>query len=376
MQLSEPQKDIVLSPYFVIQIPNKQPRFILNLKYINSCVSAPHFKMEDYRSVLKLLAKNAFMCTLDLKNAYYTIPIYKRHRKYLCFKFDNKIYQFNCLLFSLCRAPFTFTKICKPISSWFRSQGITCTLYLDNFLIIVRDYYQCLKKTQLGRQILEKLSLIVNLEKSIIETSLEVESKYLAFIFNTADMTISLAMEKREKISLSSRDMLLHLNSSISIRSFAKYIGLLVSACPEMKYAWLYTKNLESCKMLALKKFNNNFNAKFILLRFIQDDLNWWATNVFTASSNITQDKLEIEIFTDASLTGWCAVRGDLSTKSWWSKQERKNHINFLELLAVSLSLKLHTLSSQSTLIRTDNTSVVAYINKMKISTFILRSIV
>lgn len=45
-------------------------------------------------------------------------------------------------------------------------------------------------------------------------------------------------------------------------------------------------------------------------------------------------------------------------------KKERKNFINFLELLAVLLSLKCFSdsLSSQSILIRTENTTVVAFI--------------
>lgn len=54
------------------------------------------------------------MSTIDLKDAYFLVAVDPTYRKYLTFKFDNKLYQFSCLSFGLASAPYTFTKLIKP----------------------------------------------------------------------------------------------------------------------------------------------------------------------------------------------------------------------------------------------------------------------
>ena len=50
-----------LSPFFLVEKSNGSKRFILNLKRLNKYIEAKHFKMEDYRTVTKLVQKNFFM---------------------------------------------------------------------------------------------------------------------------------------------------------------------------------------------------------------------------------------------------------------------------------------------------------------------------
>ena len=73
-----------------------------------------------------------------------------------------------------------------------------------------------------------------------------------------------------------------------------------------------------------------------------------------------------LQIFTDASNEGWGAHLDDQTARGTWSLPESKLHINHLELKAVFLALKeFRTLVCDKTvLIATDNTTVVAYINK------------
>ena len=73
-----------------------------------------------------------------------------------------------------------------------------------------------------------------------------------------------------------------------------------------------------------------------------------------------------LQVFTDASNEGWGAHLGEAIAKGVWSEPESHLHINFLELKAVFLALKSfeHLCRDQVVLIATDNTTVVAYINK------------
>ena len=65
-------------------------------------------------------------------------------------------------------------------------------------------------------------------------------------------------------------------------------------------------------------------------------------------------------------LEGWGAHLEQASTKGLWSDREKRLHINVLELKAVSLALQRFKdqCQNQTVLVSTDNSTVVAYINK------------
>ena len=73
-----------------------------------------------------------------------------------------------------------------------------------------------------------------------------------------------------------------------------------------------------------------------------------------------------IQLFTDASNKGWGAHLDQNSTKGLWADRGKKLHINVLELKAVSLALRnfKDQCQNQIVLVATDNSTVVAYINK------------
>ena len=73
-----------------------------------------------------------------------------------------------------------------------------------------------------------------------------------------------------------------------------------------------------------------------------------------------------IQLFTDASNEGWGAHLDQSSIKGLWSDREKRLHINVLELKAVSLALRSFKdqCQNQTVLVATDNSTVVAYINK------------
>ena len=67
-------------------------------------MEAPHFKMEGIQTLKSLLKQEDWLVKVDLKDAYFSIPISRERRKYLCFAIGNSTYQFNCLPFSLASA--------------------------------------------------------------------------------------------------------------------------------------------------------------------------------------------------------------------------------------------------------------------------------
>ena len=95
--------------------------------------------------------------------------------------------------------------------------------------------------------------------------------------------------------------------------------------------------------------------------------LDWWQnpSNMMRGADLHPKDH-SIQLFTDASNEGWGAHLDQSSTKGLWSDREKRLHINILELKAVSLALRSFKdqCQNQIMLVATDNSTVVAYINK------------
>ena len=77
-----------------------------------------------------------------------------------------------------------------------------------------------------------------------------------------------------------------------------------------------------------------------------------------------------IQLFTETSNEGWGAYLEQASTKGLGSDMEKRLHINDLELKAVSLPLQSFKdqCQNQRVLVATDNSTVVAYINKEELT--------
>ena len=74
-----------ISPIFTTKKSDGSPRLILNLKKLNCYIRYVHFKMESLGDVLNIIKPDVWMASVDLQDAYYTIPIHPDHQKYLTF---------------------------------------------------------------------------------------------------------------------------------------------------------------------------------------------------------------------------------------------------------------------------------------------------
>ena len=98
-------------------------RPVPNLKPLNRFVISPYFKMESVRSVKNLVQPGDWLIKLDLKDAYLAVPIAPQHYHFLQFQWQGVRWQFKVLPFGLSSAPYTFTKIMKPVVACLRRLG-------------------------------------------------------------------------------------------------------------------------------------------------------------------------------------------------------------------------------------------------------------
>ena len=72
----------ILSSIFTHPKKDGTYRIILNLKSFNKCIPYRHFKMDTLKTVFSLIEKDCFLASLDLKVAYYSVPVAQNDRKY------------------------------------------------------------------------------------------------------------------------------------------------------------------------------------------------------------------------------------------------------------------------------------------------------
>lgn len=290
------------------------------------------------------------------------MPIHETSKKFLRFKFKGKTYEFQCLPFGLSLAPLVFTKLLKPVVSYLRNKGFLLVIYLDDMLCIDSTYNTCHNRVTEAVSLLSKLGFIINETKSKLIPNQK--QTFLGFELDSRNMSLNLPDNKRLRI-LSQIKHIFKLRS-LRIRDFAKFLGTLCSACPAVSYGWVYTKRLEREKFLALRNNNDNYDSVMTISPDLKPDLFWWKDNISVSNNPIRSGKYALEIFSDASLTGWGIFCNGERAHGYWDSAETKTHINLLELKAAFIGLQCfaNNISNKEILLRIDNTTAISYINR------------
>lgn len=352
-----------ISPVFLREKKNGSFRLILNLKEFNKFVAPYHFKMDNIETCICLMKQNCFMASIDLSDAYFSVPIHTDHQKYFKFLWKGKLYQFTCLAQGLSSAPRMFTKLLKPMYSVLRQQGHVSSAYLDDSFLEGDTFESCKSNALDTLDILENLGFCPNYAKSVITPTQMLE--HLGFVLNSKDMTVGITQRNYQKLHAIANTVL-SVNST-PIRQVARLVGIMVSSFPGVEYGRLYYRQLEIEKSIALKSSCWNFESHMTLSDKAKSDILWWLENALFDKRKINHGVILKEIRTDASNLGWGAFCEGVSTGGRWSPAESKLHINALELLAVSLGLKALFDKDMNCHIKvlSDNTTTVAYLRNM-----------
>ncbi|KAI9554908.1 reverse transcriptase [Daphnia sinensis] len=314
-------------------------RPIINLKPLNRHIQYVHFKMENLETVGFLLRQGDEMVKLDLEDAYLTIP-------------RDRIFEFSCLAFGLAPAPRVFTKLLKVVMAVLRKEGIRLVIYLDDILIMNAS------RKNLGADIKRIVALVQSLGFCQI-------LEYLGLMVNSKRMSFALPADKVASVrTMCSRALS---DNSIPLRKVASILGNFTWAIPSIPFAQSHYRSMQCFYIEQAKRSNFYLLSTCALSREARSDLEWWVKNLST-----TQDKLffpktpDLEIYSDASLSGWGACCNGVKTRGPWTLADTRKHINELELTGPFYAIQSYAAQSKDVAIRIylDNTTAVAYINK------------
>ena len=97
IQVVSPMNGEFLSSVFLVKKKDGGNRPVINLKELNSYVTYQHFKMEGLYLLKHLVQTGDWMIKIDLKDAYFTVPVNNQHQPLLRFMHGGLRYQFSCL---------------------------------------------------------------------------------------------------------------------------------------------------------------------------------------------------------------------------------------------------------------------------------------
>ena len=315
--------------------------------------------MHSLQTALNMTRKNCWMGSIDLRDAYYSVPIKPEQTKFLRFKWRDRLYEFRVLPNGLACAPRFFTKILSPVFAKLREEGLEGFPYIDDSFVVSDDPETCRQSLQKLRSTLEDLGFVIHGTKSVFDPTQELV--FLGFIIDSEDFKVYLTEDKEEKMIRAAEDILRKQHPSI--REVAGLLGLMTAFSQAFRYAEAYGKTLDRDKVEALRIARGDFNAKMTLSEEGRREVIWWLQNVRLSGRPIREQDPEWTLFTDASNEGWGAHLGERTAGGRWTDKEKEKHINVLELKAILFGLKaLCEVSKCHIRIMTDNMTALAYV--------------
>jgi len=215
------------------------------------------------------------MGKVDLKDAYLTVPIARRHRKFLRFSWKGRKFQFKSLPFGLATPPRTFTKLLKPVAARLRQQGLRVVFYIDDILLMSTSVEELETHMGILASSLEELGFLMNTKKCVKGPLQVIE--FLGFLVDSRQMTLSLPQDKMHKIEKECRHLMN--KRQATVRLLAHVIELLNSTVQAVLPARLHYRGLQRLKNKVFHQ-SGNFDCPTLLSQEALDDLQFWIVDL------------------------------------------------------------------------------------------------
>lgn len=165
------------SPIVLIR-KGEKVRLCLDSRKVNSFTIKDAYPLPQIEGILSRLPKAKFISSLDLRKAFWQIPLSDNSKDLTCFTVPNRpLYRFKVMPFGLCNAPQALCRLMdQVIPPSLKNQVF---VYLDDLLIISENFEQHIQVLFEVAYKLRKANLTINIEKSKF---LIKEVKYLGYI--------------------------------------------------------------------------------------------------------------------------------------------------------------------------------------------------
>lgn len=338
--------------------------------------------------VVNLITPNCFMSSVDIKAAYRSVLVHPSQWTYqgVSWQIDGRdTYLYDThVCFGLRCAPYLFTQISNFVLRCLQRRGfMKCVSYLDDFLIIEDFEEACRKGQETLIKILRSLGFYIAWEKCCSPSQCVT---YLGVQFNSHEMSVSLPLEKMEKMQ-HELDYF-QCKTRATKKQIQRLCGVLSHCSKVVKGGRTFSHRI----IALLRGWPPNKKRIRLNTQFMYD-IAWWRdfSKVFNGKNMMVKYNhgLGPSFYTDASFSGYglwsnkdwqaghfnACVTPDLSNldpdHAHWvnvhiDDQPSCSNINVLELVPIWLCIKRlsHQWRDYHVLCYTDSASVLGMVNK------------
>ena len=316
-------------------------------------------------SIRRSLKKGYWTFSVDLKDAFFQVPVHPKSRKFLRFLFQGEVYQYRVLPFGMAPSPYVFTRVVIQVKEILQRQGHQLFQFLDDWLGQSPEKSLAAQRASTTVDLCTRLGLVLNREKS--ELVPQQEFDYVGMHCNLRDHTVSITDRNVENVV---DKVTIFLTREVwSAREWLSLMGVLQSQCQYMAWGNLHLRPLQFHLKSQWRQSTGDPRDPVRLTSEVRETLVWWLDeDNLKEGVPITPLPHTIQVVTDASTHGWggyAVIAGLKDTyQGTWSQEEKSLHINALEMKAVALVLmRVNPPVGSVILVASDNTTTVAYIN-------------
>ena len=350
------------SRLFLVEKATGGWRPVIDLSHLNDFVQLTPFKMETVALVLLSVREGNFLASLDLKDAYFQIPIHGSSRKLLRFMSEGTVYQFKALCFGLSTAPQVFTRVFAAVSAWAHARGIRLLRYLDDWLVLSSSEKKAKESIRELLSLCHTLGIVINEKKSDLVPSQS--AKYLGMTIDTGAGKVFPSLARVEKF-LTVAERFCSMQSPPA-QLWQVILGHLASLERLVPHGRLRMRSLQWHLKSQWSPESDPPSLPVALPEEARRDLSWWMVrDHLLVGVRFGTPAPDLHLYSDASSSGWGAHLLDQNVSGVWSAQEKLLHINLLEMKALFLALQaFQEVTGHHVTAMCDNSTVVAYVNK------------
>ena len=143
------------------------------------------------------------------------------------FTMVQQFFQFTALPFGLFSAPYIFTKLLKPLVKYWRSQGKSLAIFLDDGIGAACTYISGKIFSLQTHADLLKFGFLPNESKCVWDPVQEIT--WLGVSINTSEATLRLTAKRVDSILTDIDNILAHKNKQQHVKTFASICGKIIS---------------------------------------------------------------------------------------------------------------------------------------------------
>ena len=168
------------SPVVLVQKKGGTKRFCVDYRKLNSITRRDAYPLPRIDDTLSTMAGSKWFSTLDLISGYWQVEMSPEDQEKTAFCTPEGLFEFTVMPFGLCNAPATFQRLMDLVLSGL--QWTECLVYLDDVIILGRDFEDHLRSLKLVFQRLRESGLKLKPAKC---TLFQEKVSYLGHVIST-----------------------------------------------------------------------------------------------------------------------------------------------------------------------------------------------